>query len=201
MRHLLIIAALAACSGGGKKSDVCSLEMTMPDTGNQPAWKAQECNVPGSMGAQHWWKLSVALPDQTMSYVQLELWPHAGAFAGGDVHAGQFTIQGDDADPAKCGICVRAMGDKGGTTEKEYFATSGTVNVPTIGMDTQPMSATLANLTFVEVSAKVLVMDGCVADLAGAEVAGTVQKLGGAGGGGGGGTGSGSGGCKLTVGD
>jgi hypothetical protein len=197
MRHLLIIAALAGCSGGGKKSDVCSLDMAMPATGALPAWKAQLCNVPGSMGALHWYKLSAALPEQ-MDYVQLELWDHAGAFAGTAVHTGTFDV---DPDPATCGVCVRAIGDKGLPTEKEYFATSGSVTVTALGADTQPISATLSNLTFVEVDAKVLVTDGCVADLAATQMDGTVVKTGGAGGGGGGGGNTGSGGCLLTVGD
>ena len=207
MRHLLIIAVLApttwACGGSGKPTDTCSLDMNMADTGGLSAWKAQLCNVPGSMGASHWYKLSAQLPADTknMDYVQLELWDHAGPFATGTVHAGQFDITGADSDPATCGVCVRGIGDKGLPTEKEYFATSGQVNVTALGADMQPISATLANLTFVEVSAKVLVMDGCVADLAGTKMDGTVVKTGGTGGGGGGGGGSGAGGCKLTVGD
>jgi hypothetical protein len=177
--------------------------MTTADTGGLTATKAQLCNVPGSMGNAHWYRLATTLPGSSTSYVQVELWDGLGAFKGGTVKTGLYTISGNDADRSKCGICVRGLGDKGASDAKEYFATGGTVNLTAVGGNGQPISATLTNLSFVEIdpSAQKLVSGGCMASVAGAKIDGTVAQMGGGGPGGGGGGGGGAGNCPTGVGD
>ena len=173
------------------------------DSGALTASKAEMCNVSGSMGASHWYKLAAVLPG-SMNYVQVELWDKQGVFAGGLVHPGTFTITGNEADYTKCGVCVRGLGAKGVTgQQKEYFATGGTVNVTAVGINGQPISATLSNISFVEIDATThnLVASGCAATVAGAKLDGTVMQIGGTGtGGGGGGGGAGGGGqCPAGI--
>jgi hypothetical protein len=175
--------------------------MTEPDAGSVTALAAQRCNVPGSMGSQHWWRLLGAMDSDPTDIVQLELWPNQGAFAGGAVHTGTFTIMGDDADPAKCGVCVRAVGHHGTADQVLYFATSGTVNVVAFGDAPATFTADVANASFVEVSATNTFSGSCGSSLAHVNVSGMVVNKGGTGGGGGGGGGGGPGGCKRTVGD
>jgi hypothetical protein len=176
---------------------------TTADTGALLASKAQMCNVPSSGGSSHWYKLQATLPGSSTSYVQLELWDNLGAFKGGPVTAGLFTIAGDDADRSKCGVCVRAIGDKGASDSKEYFATGGTVNVTAVGGDGTPFSATLSDLSLVEIdaSSQKPVSGGCAATVAATKIDGTVVQMGGNGGGGGGGGGGGDNNCLTGVGD
>jgi hypothetical protein len=175
-------------------------EMTS-DVGVLAATKAEMCNVSGSMGKSHWYKLSTMLPDPSMDYVQVELWDGAGAFKGGTVHTGTFPV---DTTYGSCGVCVRGMGAKGATDQKEYFATGGTVNITAVGGDGAPFAATLSDITFDEIdTSHKMVADGCTASVAAAQISGTVVKLGGTGtgGSGGGGGGGGAGACPTTVGD
>src|SRR5262245_20852573 len=123
MRVLLSSILLAtACSGGAPDpTDLACPEMTETDAGDLAALKAQRCNVPGSMGSKNWYRLSATLPGST-DVVQLELWPERGAFRGSAVRPGTFTIGGDDLSFATCGVCLRAMADKGTELQREYFA-------------------------------------------------------------------------------
>lgn len=180
----------------------CPIAMTNADMGPLTATKAQMCNVSGSMGTAHWYKLAAAMPG-SMNYVQVDLWDKLGAFAGGVVHTGTFTITGDDANPDKCGVCVRAMGAKGTADQKTYFAIGGTVNVTAVGTNGQPISATLSNISFVEIDATSHkpVASGCSTSVAGAKLDGVVMQVGGSGGGTGGGGGSGAGGCLPGIAD
>ena len=172
------------------------------DAGDLAALKAQRCNVSGSMGAKNWYRLSATLPG-TSNVVQIELWPERGAFRGGPVHAGTFQLTGDDLSFATCGVCLRAMGDKGGLTQREYFATAGTVEVSAVGTtEGAPFVATVVEASFAEVDTDhVEVAGGCSADLERAKISGLVMLAGGGGGGGGGGGSGGAGGCLTTVGD
>src|SRR5262249_52916122 len=131
------------------------------------------------------------LPTGAMSYVQLELWDNTGAFAGGLVHTGTFQISGVETDYNTCGVCIRGIGDKGATDAKEYFGTSGTVNVTAVGSNGAPISATISNVGFVEIDANMHkpVAGGCMAHLANTAVSGTVVQIGGTGSGSGGGGG------------
>ena len=160
--------------------------------------QAEQCNVPGSMGAQHWYRGFGQLPGD-MEYVQLELWDGKGAFTGGTVAPGTYTIGGADASYTTCGLCVRGLGGKGEATQTEYFATSGTVDVTAIS-STQ-FTATLAAVSFVEVDGTTHAAAGtCTAQLASVSLSGPVTIEGGGGSGGGGGGGNG-GSCPTTIGD
>ena len=143
MRTLLVglLSMSAACTGGspggggggddqgtpdaavgspdGSMNATCPLPSSMPDMGALSALKAQRCNVNGTMGAQKWYRLSATLASGDV--VQLELWPASGAFTGA-VTTGTFPVE---TDYNTCGICVRAIGDKGAAGAKEYFGTGG----------------------------------------------------------------------------
>lgn len=172
----------------------CSLPSSIPDTGMLTAFKAQRCNVPMSQGLKKWYRLSALVPNSTNDYIQLDLWPETGGYTGA-VTTGSKTIGGGDAAYNTCGVCGRGRGDKTQASDKEYFATAGTVNVTAIGAGGQTLSATLTNLTLVEVNSAshAPVASGCMATLVSAQISGTVVDVGGGGGGGGG--------CPATVGD
>jgi hypothetical protein len=193
------LLVLAACGGSPDEGSGICPTMDVDDAGDLAALKAQRCNVSGSMGQSNWYRLSATLPSST-HVVQLELWPNRGVFAGGLVRTGTFEISGAELDFGTCGLCLRAMGDKGGADQTEYFATSGTVEVTAVApTEGAPFEATITNATFVEVNADhVAISDGCVADVARVKVTGSVMITGGGGGGGGG---TGGDGCKTTVGD
>lgn len=180
-------------SGSGDTSSACPLAATLGNVGTQMAWKANRCNVPGTMGAQKWYRLSAAVPGSPGDYIQLDLWPNTGAYQGGAVTTGTKTIGAADAAFSTCGVCARAIGDKTGTS-KEYLASAGSVNVTSI---TTTLSATLTNVSFVEVSgtARTAVAGGCAAALANIQISGAMVDVGGGGGGGGGAA------CPPTVGD
>jgi hypothetical protein len=176
----------------------CPMPMATADAGALSAVKAQICNYPGSMGQQHWYRAFATLPGGTTNYVQIELYDKLGAFAGGTVRTGSFPV---DPDPASCGVCVRGLGDKGAADAKEYFATGGMVNITAIGGNGTALTATLSNISFVELdSSRHPVSGGCTATLGTAQLAGTVMQVGGTGGGGGGGGGGGAM-CAQTVGE
>jgi len=176
--------------------------MDAADAGDLAALQAQRCNVPGSMGARNWYRLSAMLPGG-VDVVQVELWPDRGAFRGGPVQPGKYQLTGADLDYATCGVCLRALADKGLPTEREYFAVAGTVEVTAVGSTADaPFVATVLDASFAEVNADhAEVAGGCEVDLARAQISGSVTLMGGTGGGSGGGGSGGSGGCLTTVGD
>ena len=207
--RLAVFAILlsGACHGGGgtpdvDAADVCSLPMTGNDAGDMAALKAQRCNVSGSMGTRKWYRVSATLPGGTPNIVEVDLWPNLGTFAAGPVTTGMFTISGADLSYSTCGVCNRAMGDKGLPTQKEYFATAGTVNITALGANAEPISVTVTDASFVEVDAMRNPVDGgCTATIPHAQIDGTVMDVGGGGGGTGGGGGGGAGQCPAVVGD
>ena len=173
---------------------VCALPATTADTGSLTAAKAQQCNVPGSAGARKWYRVAAVLPS-AMDYVQIELWDGRGAFAAGAVAPGTYPLTGAELDPATCGICVRALGDKGVTgAQKEYFATAGQVVVTTIGGAGTNASVTLTGATFREIDSatKATVAGSCTPSLARTQLTGTIVAVAGGGGGGA---------CPATIGD
>lgn len=210
--------ALAALSFVGCASDgepeeevpgVCTMPDALGDLGDLDALRANRCNVPMSMGRQHWYRLAADVASPASSgpagapdIIQLELWDNLGAFKGTNVHAGLFPLTGDDADLLSCGVCVRALAAKGTADQQEYIATSGTVEVTELGAGGEPLSAVLTDLTFTQVSptTKQLLADGCTVALARVNVRGTVVVMGGSGGGGGG-TGTGGNNCPTIPGD
>ncbi len=199
----LLAVGCASESGDAPPDDpgVCSLQSDMNDAGDLSALKANSCNVPMSMGQRKWYRLSAKVPGRD-DVVQLELWDNLGAFKGGTVHAGTFTIAGDDAHLSTCGVCVRALGAKGTAEQQEFFATSGTVEVMSVGGNGTEFNAVITNATFEQVDAtdKNVMSNGCASSLARLHVSGTVVAMGGGGGGGGGGAGGGNN-CPLVIGD
>jgi hypothetical protein len=200
---LLPIVLATACVAEDALVPKTCPEMNRADTGELSAFKAQRCNVSGSMGAKNWYRLSAMLPDSS-NYVQVELWPERGAFRGGPVRTGTFQITGDDAAFATCGVCLRAVADKGLPTEREYFATGGTVEVTAVSAtENDPFVATVSNAVFAEVDTghEFVTDEACTVNLDRTKINGVVMIQGGGGGGGGGGGNGGTGGCKTTVGD
>lgn len=204
MRFLLGLGVLAAgCSDpASTDAQICPTPEPFPavtaDAGTLTALKAQRCNVSGSMGLRKWYRLSATLPGST-DVVQLELYDGAGAFAGGVVRVGSFPV---DTGDAQCGVCLRALGNKGEATETEYAATAGTVNITAIGTNGQPISATVTGAAFAELGVDSAPPNvPCSATLGAIKIDGTVMDVGGTGGGGGGGGGSGAGSCLATIGD
>jgi hypothetical protein len=216
MRNFLFALALVGCAGPAPKDtggddtpvidappqmiDATTSTCALPDdtaaTGALTALKSQRCNVPGTMGAQKWYRLSASLPGSAMDIIQLELWDGRGPFTGGTVQPGTYTIAATDT-LATCGVCLRAVGDKGAGTAKTYFATGGSVEVTAVGGAGATLSATITNAVFAEVDAAGnKVNAGCAANVASSSMSGTVVDVGGGGGGGGGG-----GACPTTVGD
>ncbi|MDB4963916.1 MAG: hypothetical protein JWP01_3915 [Myxococcales bacterium] len=194
---LCLAGALGCADSGSSIPKVCPETDALPDAGTLPALKAQRCNVSGSMGMRQWYRLSATLPDSTI--VQLELYDAAGAFAGGKVRTGSFPIE---TSFGSCGVCLRAIADKGMATQTEYFGTGGTVNITAVGAGGAPFSATITGATFAEVDAQhAPVSNGCTGSLAGVTIDGVVVDMGGGGTGGGGGGGGGGNGCPATVGD
>jgi hypothetical protein len=214
MRKVLLAALLVGCASpssetGGDDAPTpdasetsqatCPLPASMGDAGTLDALKSQRCNVPMSMGTRKWYRLSATLPGAPADIVQLELWDGQGAFSGGTVRTGTFQLTGAELSYATCGICLRAVGDKGTADAKTYFATGGTVEITAVGAAGAELAATITNATFVEVDAQNKpIASGCAATLANIAVSGTVVDVGG--GGGGGGTGGGAS-CPATVGD
>jgi len=202
MRMVLSLCLLAAagCSDTGTSEPrICPTPAPFPeatlDAGALSAHKAQRCNVSGSMGQRKWYRLSAMLAGTT-DVVQLELYDGAGAFAGGTVRTGSFPV---DVSDAPCGVCLRALGDKGEPTETEYVATSGMVTITALGADGQPISATITGATFAELGVDATPPNvPCTATLGSITIDGTVMDVGGSGGGGGGG---GGGQCPATIGD
>lgn len=182
-------------SGSGSGSGAaCPLPEDGADTGDLAALKAQQCNVAGSQGQRKWYRLSATIPG-TQDVVQVELWDGRGAFTGGAVTPGTYQITGAETDHATCGVCVRALGDRGGAGQKEYFASGGSVEITAVGGNGAPIAATITNVTFDEVDPTThqKVTGGCTAALARSRVSGTVISVSGGGGGGGG--------CPATIGD
>ena len=222
---LLVAAVLGGCtvgpdgSGGGgddqqatpdapgtpsqdaPTSNLCPLPAATADTGALTALKAQRCNVSGSMGTRQWYRLSASLPGSPTDIVQLELWDGQGAFTGRKVALGTYPITGAELSYTTCGVCVRAVGDKGAAGTKLYMATGGSVQVTAIGINGAPIAATLNSVTFGEVTPTMTaVAGGCGATVAKTAINGTVMDVG-IGGGGGGGGGGGANQCPTTVGD
>ncbi len=171
------------------------------DAGTLPALKAQHCNQSGTMGLKKWYRLSATVAGTPGRIVQLELWDGLGAFAGGAVRTGTFPITGAETDYATCGVCVRAIGDKGAADAKKYFATGGSVQVTAAGAAGTPLSAVITGVTLAEVDAMdKRVAGGCTASVAHVQIDGTSTDVG-MGGGGGGGGGGGANQCPAGIGD
>lgn len=217
MKRLLLGLAisLTACTSGGTdpvggddgptpdapvgQQANCPLPDNQADLGTLPALKAQRCNVSGSQGARKWYRLSATMANGDI--VQIELWPYHGPFTAA-VTTGSFPIE---TDYNTCGVCLRAIGDKGLASAKEYFGTAGMINITALGAAGQPIAATITTGAAAEVNPTnhAKITNGCTTTIASVKIEGTVVDVGGTGtgGGGGGGGGGGSSSCPATVGD
>jgi hypothetical protein len=221
MRKLLFVALLVGCTTGsnpdsgddtpgpdastsgpdGQQQASCPMAAATADTGALTASKTQRCNVSGSMGTRKWYRMMAALPGSPTDFVQLELWDGQGAFSGGVVKTGTFQITGAELDYQTCGVCLRAIGDKGTAAAKMYFATGATVEVTSVGIGGATLAAKITNATFAEVDAtNKKVANGCASSLAASQISGVIVDMAGTGGGTGGG-GSGTSACPLTIGE
>ena len=99
--------------------------------------------------------------------LQLRLTPNVGAFAGGGIKTGTFTIGGVDAGFNGCGLCVTIIADivAGVGPTKFYHATSGTV---TLTSAARPYAGTVSNLSFGEVALDGTPVPGCKTQIASA---------------------------------
>ena len=85
--------------------------------------------------------LSVAgnVSDSRLDLLLVELWDNFGAFEGGQLEAGTFAIEGDEAALQSCGVCIQLLvnvtRDASGAinVDKQYVGTGGTVTVESIG--------------------------------------------------------------------
>src|SRR5512140_1551881 len=99
MRDLLLIACVSTgCMTSAPGDEMsppgeatCPMPAMTSDAGVMTATKAQMCNVSGSMGKSHWYRVAATLPG-SMNVVQVELWDGYGAFAGGTVKTGSFPV-------------------------------------------------------------------------------------------------------------
>lgn len=194
----ILVLVATACSDDPLACPIA----TADDAGDLTAAAAQRCNVPGSMGAQHWYRLNADLPApadplEDAITVQVELWPNKGPFAGDTPQPGIYQLTGDDLDPALCGVCVRALAAKGEAIQRQYFATAGTVEITAVAPDADaPFVATVTGATFREVDDELVpIANGCTTEVARVKMAGTMVIAGGTGSGGGGNKG-----CPTTVG-
>lgn len=100
----------------------------------------------------------------------LKLVPGQGAFAGGAVAPGTYTIQGDDAGYTTCGVCAHIIADITSTgPSKFYFAHSGTITLTSV---TPPIHGTASNLEFseIDINGGAEVPGGCKASITSMEL-------------------------------
>src|SRR3569833_3832692 len=99
-------------AGSGANAAACALPASNPDTGNLSATAAQRCNVSGSMGAAHWYRLAAALPAGALDFIQVEQWDNTGPYVGTTDHTGTITNSGADAAHAHAARRVVGIGHK-----------------------------------------------------------------------------------------
>lgn len=174
----------------------CDVGMDLGSLGTLATPTAVQGNVAGSQGALHWYKIDAAIPGTTSSYVSLYLVDGQGAFQGGKVAPGTYTIGTADANIATCGACALVLGNVDPTTklaDQVYLAQSGTITVTSVGTGGGTLSASFSNaaLSHVDMTSQAVAADGCKTNVSTASMSGTVVVQGGNGMGGGGGTGPG----------
>lgn len=103
----------------------------------------------------------------------LKLVAGQGAFAGGALETGTFTIAGADASMATCGLCTNLIADivTGQGPTKFYFADAGTVKLTSASATTTATTSMIAgsatDLHFVEIdiNSGLPVTGGCTATI------------------------------------
>jgi hypothetical protein len=71
--------------------------------------------------------------DTPEDFLAIELWDGYGPFADSQLAVGEFSVEGDDASPQECGVCVNLIASFGDESERRYFASAGTVVVDSAG--------------------------------------------------------------------
>jgi hypothetical protein len=138
---------------------------------------ATQANQMHSMGAKQIYTVEGPVDSASGSVLHIELWDQRGAFSGTAVAPGSWTIGGDDASPATCGVCAYLYADVGtdGTPGQTYFATAGSVTLDALRPDT---SGSVSGLDFIELDASSApVTDGCQSSLASADYSAALQCL------------------------
>lgn len=118
--------------------------------------RAQDDPPVGNDDAKWIQLLGAAAGGEKPDVLAIELWDGFGAFDGGDVAIGDFTIAGVETAVATCGVCVYIWADAtlaDGEVldkEKEYIATGGMVTIDSIEGN---LTGSVSNLTFTEINA------------------------------------------------
>jgi len=89
--------------------------------------------------------------DASPDVLDIELYKGFGVFTTGEIRTGTYTITGDEANYATCGVCVLLLADvntTSGAPGSLYMATGGTVNITSVSPN---ITGTLSNMTFVHV--------------------------------------------------
>jgi len=148
MRSPLCACALALAAG-------CSGSSSSPDAAVNPCLVSADY---GALGAKTGTAiinagnptLTITLdpgPPRDVFFIQLV--SGQGAFSGGGLMTGTFTIRGADANFAACGLCTNIIADivSGVGPSKFYFTQSGTVTLTS----TSPIAGSAQDLQFAEV--------------------------------------------------
>lgn len=94
--------------------------------------------------------------------IEVSLYDGYGAFAESSAAPGSYPIDGDDADPATCGVCVYVYLTVG-ETEHSFLATSGLVELESVDGN---LTGTASSLQFDELADfYTLEPDGCEASI------------------------------------
>ena len=179
----LSLAGVLALSAGACSSDPAPVLLDASPTPD--ADNLTRCLVPadyGALGAKPGIpdlttpnSLTVVLdPGPPRDDFFVNLIPGKGAFAGGALKTGTFTISGADASFTDCGLCTNLIADidpvKG--PAKFYYPVSGTVTLTsaTASSSTGPsmIAGSAQDLRFVEIdfTTGMPVMGGCVSTIA-----------------------------------
>jgi hypothetical protein len=147
-----IIPIAFACGGGddGGKIQVISADASIDAM--EPC-KGQMTYAPGAIGSDsaeatdypamgsgedaslHEIFMLAALDSNTPGdYLYIDLYEMFGAFEGGPIATGTFTLTGDDSAYSTCGACVMlgAQVDDAGNVDDWYFARSGILNLTSV---------------------------------------------------------------------
>ncbi len=182
MRSFTLAVALAVSAGAcsGDPAPVLLDASPIPD-----ADQLARCLVPADYGALGTKtgtadlttpnSLAVTLdPGPPKDDFFLSLIPGKGAFAGGALKTGTFTIGGADASFTDCGLCTNLIADIDPVQgpAKFYYTVSGTVTLTSASASTSTSTSMIAgsaqNLRFVEidVTTGMPVTGGCTSTIA-----------------------------------
>ncbi len=132
-------------------TDLGALE---PIPGAEAVQKANPDPPEGNPDAKTLQLLGTAANGTKPDLIAIELWDGYGAFMDGDATTGTFTIEGDDAVVATCGVCIYIYADATLAdgqivdSEKDYIATGGSLTVDSI---TGNFTGAASGLTFTEI--------------------------------------------------